>query len=360
MADRMRKYLERPEQGFPEGPSFAVSGHFTDNGGVHVAAIETGPDAYVTIPFTEYDLILLDASGAEVASNCLQRVTLRVYPELQAHTGSVQFRGCRTHTTNEFNATLPRIDGGVTLAIERDGARLWTRHAPEALPEITDLRCEIAEGNGRLRWKDNAAPDCPEYRVRAWFENADGICDTITRLVGDDSQRDGHSQGPRNELLFNLAALPAGEVNVRIVLDTGFYSANSEPASLLVPENPVTIELIDGSLMFGLHNWGKVVIHAFAHAFAGTRGQITDPAAFEWTVDGQPVGDGVSLILEPPAVGHHVATVVVRWREQHVSRSLHFEVTPKLLADIAELGIAATNLFRDRRPLPEGRVAVIS
>ncbi|MEO7359130.1 MAG: hypothetical protein ABI120_02290, partial [Gemmatimonadaceae bacterium] len=93
----------------------------------------------------------------------------------------------------------------------------------------------------------------------------------------------------------------------------------------------------------------KLSVYAAARAFGGTWGSISDPAAFEWVIDGEPVGSGPFLMFDYPALGQHVATVIVQWKTERVSASVNFEVTSELLAEADQHSIELKEFLSNRQ-----------
>lgn len=335
------------KQGTVETPSFSISGQFTEDGGVHVRAVESSGTHYWS-SFEDHDFMLLDASGAELAWTPVTRESIRSSPHRDNHWKPGQSVGCQTIRTSNFRATLPRVDGGVTLAIEYRGKRLWTRHAPAGIPDITNVACGVVDGVGRLHWNDNIDADSPEYRVRVSFDDANGMFGRIRRRGCGTEDDNNRQQAPRNVFEFSLDELPAGVVALTVAIDSGFYTTESESVTVSVPEHPLTVEMGEPTLLPSPDLTPRFSVSATATAFGGDWGRIRENTAFEWTVDDVPIGNGHFLQFDVPTVGRHTLTVLVQWNGKRVSKSVEFEVTEKTLADAEEYRLAMTEVFGNR------------
>jgi hypothetical protein len=137
---------------------------------------------------------------------------------------------------------------------------------------------------------------------------------------------------------FDLIQLPPGRVLIRLVLDDGFYTTPSNAAELDVPVHPLEIEISAPVAALVPEGLGKLSVKAVARAWRGhgafDNGEIHDPDAYHWMLDTVSLGHGKAILIDPPPLGLHTLTAMVKLENKEARASIEFEMTDELLGAI--------------------------
>jgi hypothetical protein len=147
-----------------------------------------------------------------------------------------------------------------------------------------------------------------------------------------------HSDDP-SATDFDLIQLPPGRVLIRVVLDDGLYTTPSNVAELDVPVHPLEIEISAPVAAVVPEGLGKLSMKAVARAWRGhgpfDNGEIHDPDAYHWMLDDTvSLGHGTTLLIDPPPLGLHTLTAMVKVGNKEARASIEFEMTDELLGAI--------------------------
>jgi hypothetical protein len=233
--------------------------------------------------------VLHGAKGAELASSPIFQLT------------SQGACGCGDRTGEprpvQFQAFVPDVAPGSALSIRRGEDAIWQRRASKG---------EISVGTPKIRRAGDAAVEVswsakiPGQHKSAWVRvSADG--GMTWRAVATDLTK------PRTSL--DAALLPAGKILIEVVVHDGFRSARSKAVAFVnaaLPPVPAILHPHEGRTLIAgetLYLWGSS---------AGQSGQSLEEFHYVWTVDGDPVGDGLHVLSQVPPPGKHRCELTVQ------------------------------------------------
>ena len=247
--------------------------------------------ATTTLAGSETDLtaVLLNEEGEHLAQGRVVR--------LATHGGCGGDRASDGEAgTYNFQVFIPDVDRGAALVIrDTAGEEVWARRAPEHPPEIGDVRAEAGkDGTVALRWSSEAATEEPEAWVQ-WSADGEHWRGLTVGLMG-------------NEASLPLDGVPAGAVQLRVLVHDGCSTAVSEPVEIDVPERGPVAAILhprDGQTLVAgrtMQLWAAATDQA---------GEPLDDEASNWELDGERVGAGSEVWLTAPRPGEHEVVLTV-------------------------------------------------
>jgi len=180
-------------------------------------------------------------------------------------------------TTRLVYAYLPERDGIAAVRVVRDGSELWSRRAPQLVPEVGDLSAECEEDTLRVRWRAVASDEYPAHHVLRWSSD-DGA---TWQLLATGLQE--------SEASVPLAHLTSGVALVQALVSDGFYTAVSEPVHVTVPRRPPQVAILHPVQGGAVQTGSSVRLWGVATA---SDGRILADEALSWELDGHPAGTG--------------------------------------------------------------------
>lgn len=233
---------------------------------------------------------LLNEEGEQLAEGRVVRLT--------AHGDC----GCGDHDSKaesgpyNFQAFVPDVALGAALVIrDANGEEIWARRAPEHPPRVGDVSAEVGkDGMLALQWQQEVAGEQPEAWVQ-WSADGEHWRGLTTGLVD-------------NAAILPLEGLPAGAVQLRLLVHDGFSTATSEPVDVDVPERGPIAAILhprDGQTLIAgqtMQLWAAATDQA---------GEPLDENASRWELDGERVGTGREVWLTAPQPGEHELVLAV-------------------------------------------------
>jgi Peptidase M66 len=204
-----------------------------------------------------------------------------------------------------FQAYLPNLERGAALRIREGEKTVWERRAPDGPPEIGRVSPDIdGEGRLRLHWETDADDEGAETWVQWSDDRGETWQGLTTGLRGRDAAVD-------------LAGLPSGDVQVRLLVSNGFDTTVSRPIRVPVPDRAPDVVILapaDGDMLITgrpMRLWAQA---------SEPDGTPLDEASGQWSVDREDAGTGFeSWIPAPPAGEHRVTFALDRGRKASVS-----------------------------------------
>jgi hypothetical protein len=249
---------------------------------------------------------LLGANGRELASAPLY--------ELPSHGGGCGC-GCSGDETRRpgeppytFQAMIPDVGPGVTLAIGPADRIVWERSAPAQHPRIDAVQAESLGGRMvRLSWYTDAPEPFDAWVQWSTREQPQwhGLAVGITGMTAD----------------VSLAGAPSGQVLLRVLVHDGFFTAVSEPVAVdagRAPPSAAILSPTDGQRVLA---GGPLRLWA---ALTDSSGMPLSDDAAEWLVDGKPAGRGRDVWITTPPAGEHRVTLIVRAAGDETQVTAHF------------------------------------
>ena len=163
---------------------------------------------------------------------------------------------------------------------------MWVRRAPERAPEVGEVRGEAdKDGTVALRWSYWVATEEPETWVQ-WSPDGEHWRGLIVGLSG-------------SEPSLPVEGLPAGPVQLRVLVHDGFSTAVSDPVEIEVPERGPVAAILhprDGQTLLA----GRPM-----QLWAAATDQADEP------LDDERVGSGAEVWVTAPPPGEHEVVLTV-------------------------------------------------
>lgn len=253
-------------------------------------------EAFTHVPNAKASEFVAELRGAE--GNVIAYASVHSLPG-QAHGGC----GCGGSGTAApqypfvFQAFVPDIAGGSSLVIRRGRTEVWTRHASETAPRLKEFRAEIEGDRLALIWEGTATPK-HETEASVQYSNDEG------------KHWHGLTTGLRgNRATVDLAGLPGGPIELRLLLSEGFYTASSEKVRIHVPHRPPHVSVLMPRNGQTVVEPGTMRLWGVETTGAGER--VPDESAV-WFLDGKELARGFDHFIETPTAGEHRLLLVVQ------------------------------------------------
>jgi hypothetical protein len=202
-----------------------------------------------------------------------------------------------------FQAFLTNAEAGLQLRLRRADKEVWSRSAPKTEPQAPTFRARLA-GEGKkeatqlqVEWKTRPAGDQDSEGWLQWSADQGRTWNALmTGLQGGQALVDGSS-------------LPAGRIQLRLLVSDGFHTAVSKTVSVTMPRRPPAVSImspLDGQTFvagYPLRLWGAVASSEEAAA-----GEIDS----RWLLDGKEVAKGLDAFITAPEAGEHRLSLSVK------------------------------------------------
>jgi hypothetical protein len=186
-----------------------------------------------------------------------------------------------------FQALISDVAPGSALSIRRGTNVLWRRAAPKSAPTASSPRVRrLSDGTVEVAWTSRGRA------VDAWV-----------RVSADEGKtwRAAATAVTGRRAVIDAAHLPAGKLQVEVVLHNGFHSTRSKPVTFqnaLIAPVPAILHPHEGRRLVAgetLYLWGSV---------AEQQGSSRD-FRYAWTIDGKAAGQGLQVFTRVPSEGTH-------------------------------------------------------
>jgi len=207
-----------------------------------------------------------------------------------------------------FKVHIPNVANGAALRITGPGDRAWSRSAPSTPPRIA---------------RANASLTTNQQLSLSWTVEAEGDVSVWAQWTNDQGAHwHGLAVGlAGGEAVLPLTGLPAGTVGIRLLAHDGFFTAESKPLHVELPERAPDVAILNPSAGQTLRSGWPIQVAVNA----------TDSAGFPlsadrlvWVLDGKVLGRGREVWLDAPRAGRHELTLEVDWQQGKVRASVVF------------------------------------
>jgi hypothetical protein len=207
-----------------------------------------------------------------------------------------------------FRAYVPDVAPGASLRIEGPDKQSWRRDATGHPPRFAEASARLLdEGSIALEWR--VEPGDVQDVWLQWRRDRDDAWHGLAVGLQD------------NRAAIPLDGLPAGEIELRLIAHDGFFSAQSDPLRVALPEREPIVAIVSPP--------PDTVVRV------GTpmqlQGNITDSAGqplpgerLQWWLDGVPIGRDRERWLTAPAAGKHELLLQAEWASGVVRRTIAF------------------------------------
>ena len=202
--------------------------------------------------------------------------------------------------TKLFQAFVPDVGVGASLAIRRGEDTLWKRSAPKEKLSVSGVK---------LRRSGDTTAEV------AWTASVPGHAggDTWVRVSADDGKTwTAVATGVvGKKASIDLAHVAAGKLLFEVVVHDGFRSLRSKPVAFdnaALPPVPAILHPHAGRTLVEretLFLWGS------AAGQPGQPGQEDFRCTYQWKLDGKPVGEGLQVFTQVPGRGSHRCELIV-------------------------------------------------
>lgn len=203
------------------------------------------------------------------------------------------------------------VADGKVLRIVRDQEELWSRKAPKTRPKIRNLKVSVNR-EGRLTAKcdvEHAVKRDPDLWIR-WSEDK-GVTWHPLRIG---------LRGKRHTI--DLSPVPAGRVQIQVLVHDGFFTTASEPVSVRVPKRPQTVSILHPQSGEALVEGRRLRLLA---RIGESSGRAVKPTRCQWKLDGRTIADELDAAIPAPKAGKHELTLITRVGRTKVERTVAFE-----------------------------------
>jgi hypothetical protein len=214
-----------------------------------------------------------------------------------------------------FQAFVPDVEPGASLAIRQGEEELWTRRAPESHPEVTEFRALLEGDRLILAWEIESAS---EGDLEVWMQWSDDGGETWNGLT----------TGVRgNEAALDVSALPSGSVQLRLLASDGFHTAVSEEVTVEIPRRAPEVSILtprEGQtfLVGGtIRLWG---------AATRSSGEAVPDENARWFLNGEELQPGFDIFIDAPEAGEHHLTLVASADRSTAEASVEFRTIETL------------------------------
>jgi hypothetical protein len=227
------------------------------------------------------NILTLHAEILDAENKLLSAVSLRESKSMACGCSSSGAQDIDPFAAKQFNVFLPVLSNAAKIRICKDDKVLWERSKFSVVPEVAITHCEIAnEKELEISWKSNVdAEALPEFWLQ-WRKVTNGKWKALKVCKAE------------NKTSVELQYLPAGSIEIRVILQDGFSSAVSGSYKVYIPESPSKVAIINpvnGTILndeSGLLLWGYAV---------DCYGQDLLDENMTWYLNGKAIGTGTSL-----------------------------------------------------------------
>ncbi|HEY9400847.1 MAG TPA: hypothetical protein VIP76_05045 [Luteimonas sp.] len=207
-----------------------------------------------------------------------------------------------------FRTYVPDVAPGASLRIEGPGEESWSRNAEGQPPRFAEAVARLVDEQSlALEWRVE-----PDEVKDVWLQ---------WRRNGDDAWH-GLAVGlQENRATLPLDGLPAGDIELRLIAHDGFFSTESEPIRVALPEREPVVAIVSPPEGMTVRVDTPMQL----------QGNITDSAgqplpgeSLQWWLDGVPIGRDRERWLTAPAAGRHELVLQVEWERGVVRRRVSF------------------------------------
>ncbi|HKT79988.1 MAG TPA: hypothetical protein VJP86_07180 [Vicinamibacterales bacterium] len=221
-----------------------------------------------------------------------------------------------------FQAFLPDLKEGAALRLIDGDNVLWDRKAPASRPRIQSFQARVRR---RRTGRGAAANQGPTIEA-AWEARCrgEGEPEAVIQWSSDRGEN-WYALGSMlrgNAAALEAGSLPAGRVDLRLLVSDGFYTARSKTVAVNLPPQPPTVSIMapvaGGSVMAGgsMRLWGALTV-------PGTAIDLRKVKAI-WSIDEKEVANELDAFVTAPRAGKHRARLVVSMQRQRVAVSVDF------------------------------------
>jgi hypothetical protein len=129
-----------------------------------------------------------------------------------------------------------------------------------------------------------------------------------------------------NQATFDARSLPAGRIDLRLLVSDGFHTTRSTTVNVRIPEQAPAVCIMTprqrGSVIAGetMRLWGAVTVPGDERVY--------ERAKATWYIDNRRVGDGLDLFVVAPPKGRHRARLNVGVQGRRAEASAEFQSVP--------------------------------
>jgi len=238
---------------------------------------------------------LVDDEGRVVARGTVIR--------LHSHgdCGCDQDAECDPATPYPFQAYIPNVERGAALRIVDGDRTMWERRATDRPPKVDRFEAEPTS-DGRLRVAWDADIDRQEAEV--WLQWSADRGQTWRGLATGIHDR---------ESTVDLAGVPNGAIQVRLLVHDGFDTTVTRRVAVRVPVRPSEVVILSPSDGDMLITGRPMRLWALASSPDGTP---LDEESGRWSIDNKEVGQGFEAWVDAPRPGEHRATFAIDRRSR--------------------------------------------
>ena len=244
---------------------------------------------------TELTAELVDSEGRMVARGTVIR--------LHSHgdCGCGEDPGRAATTPYPFQAYIPNVERGAALRIADGDRTIWERRATDRPPKVGRFEAEVTR-DGRLRIAWDA--DMEREGGETWIQWSADRGQTWRGLATGIRER---------ESTVDLAGVPNGAVQVRLLVNDGFDTTVTRPVTVRVPVRASEVVILSPSEGDMLITGRPMRLWAQASNPDGTP---LDEESGRWSIDNKEAGQGFEAWVDAPAPGEHLATFAVDRRSR--------------------------------------------
>ncbi len=222
-----------------------------------------------------------------------------------------------------FQVFLTDVDEGAALRLMEGDKMLWQRSAPKTRPRVSGFTAKLR------RQRETARSKMPARLLLDlnWEARCSG--ETESEAVVQWSADRGKNWYALGSLLrggaatVDVGSLPAGRVDLRLLISDGFYTARGKMTSVKIPLQALAVSIMSprpgGTVVAGqtMRLWGAV-----------TTGRVEEDhskAKVTWAIDGKKVANVLDAFVTVPREGRHRATLEIVSGGQRGRAEVDFE-----------------------------------
>lgn len=222
-----------------------------------------------------------------------------------------------------FQAFLTDVDEGEALRLLEGEKTLWQRSASKTRPRVSEFTAKLRRQRqtGRKKTPSRLVLDL------AWEARCAGEAQSEAFVQWSaDRGKNWYALGSLlrgNAATVEAASLPAGRVDLRLLVSDGFYTAPGRTISVEIPAQALAVSIMSprpgGTVVAGqtMRLWGAVT--------TGRENEDYAEAKVTWAIDGKKVTDVLDGFVTVPQKGRHRATLEVVFGDQRGRAEVDFE-----------------------------------
>ena len=225
-----------------------------------------------------------------------------------------------------FQAFVPNLGDGAVLRIVDGEKILWQRHAPPSPPRVAAFKARVRR-TGRSKRTATTASLVIET---SWQARSTGEGETESVIQwSSDRGKTWSALGSLlkgNQATFDARSLPAGRIDLRLLVSDGFHTTRSTTVNVRIPEQAPAVCIMTprqrGTVIAGetMRLWGAVTVPGDERVY--------ERAKATWYIDNRRVGDGLDLFVVAPPKGRHRARLNVGVQGRRAEASAEFQSVP--------------------------------